>query len=384
MAKKGRETSKVILVLGNSDSGLYDFRKEVLTALMDAGCSVHVSVPDTGYVSKIKALGCICHDTVMERRGMNPAKDLKLFSFYLRLIKETGPAAVLTYTIKPNIYGGMACRLKRVPYLVNITGLGTTLEHEGMLQKMIVLMYRESLKAAGCIFFQNRYNREFMLEKGCIRKDMPTKIISGSGVNLKEHLPKPYPKGEQVRFVSVMRIMKDKGIEELLAAAEAVHREHPQVLFEILGAYEEETRSLYEPQIEDLQSRGIVQYYGYRDDVPAFYEHCQAVVHPSYHEGMSNVLQEAAATGRPVIASNISGCREIFEDGVSGIAFKPKDAAALTDAIRAFLSLSYEDRSSMGRRARAFVESYFDRDKVVRAYLETVGELTDLLLNIES
>lgn len=375
MAKSDERMSRSILVLGNSDSGLHDFRKEVLTALMDAGYRVHVSVPDTGYVEKIRALGCICHDTVMERRGMNPAKDMKLFAFYLRLIREVKPAAVLTYTIKPNIYGGMACRLKRVPYLVNITGLGTTLEHEGMLQKLIVFLYRESLKKAGCIFFQNRRNRDFMLEKGCIRRDAVTKIISGSGVNLKEHQPKPYPTGEQVRFVSVMRIMKDKGIEELLAAARAVHREHPETVFEILGAYEEESRNLYEPQIEDLQSKGIVRYYGYRDDVPAFYESCQAVIHPSYHEGMSNVLQEAAATGRPVIASNINGCKEIFEDGISGIAFAPKSAAALTDAVLAFLALSREDRASMGRKARAFVEENFDREKVVRVYLDTLREL---------
>lgn len=375
MAKSDDRMPRSILVLGNSDSGLHDFRKEVLTALTDAGYTVHVSVPDTGYVEKIRALGCICHETAMERRGMNPAKDIKLFSFYLRLIKEVKPAAVLTYTIKPNIYGGMACRFKRVPYLVNITGLGTTLEHEGMLQKLIVFLYRESLKKAGCIFFQNRRNREFMLEKGCIRADAVTKIISGSGVNLKEHQPKPYPNGDQVRFVSVMRIMKDKGIEELLAAAESVHREHPETVFEILGAYEEESRDLYQPRIEDLQSRGIVRYYGYRDDVPAFYESCQAVIHPSYHEGMSNVLQEAAATGRPLIASNINGCKEIFEDGISGIAFAPKSAAALTDAVLAFLALSGEDRASMGRKARAFVEENFDREKVVRTYLDTLREL---------
>ena len=366
---------KNVLILANSDSGLYDFRKEVLQALMQEGYEIHVSVPDTGYREKIRALGCVCHDTVMERRGMNPVKDLKLFRFYLRLLKEADPAVVLTYTIKPNIYGGMACRLKRVPYLVNITGLGTTLEHDGLLQKLIVFLYRESLKKAGCVFFQNRQNRAFMIEKGCISREADTKILPGSGVNLEEHAFRPYPPREPVRFVSVMRIMKDKGIEELLAAARQIHAEDPKVCFEILGAYEEETRQVYEPQIRDLQEQGFVRYYGYRDDIQTFYEGCQAVIHPTYHEGMSNVVQEAAAAGRPVIASDISGCREIFEDGVSGIAFAPRSAGALTDAIRAFLSLSYENRSSMGRRAREFVEQNFDRRRVVATYLEAVQRI---------
>ena len=367
-----RET---ILVLANSDSGLYDFRREVLTALMEEGYCVHVSVPDTGYVGKIRALGCVCHDTQMERRGMNPKKDLKLFSFYLRLIKEIKPVTVLTYTIKPNVYGGIACCLLQTPYLANITGLGTTLEHGGMLQKLIVFLYRQGLKGAACVFFQNRQNRDFMVEKGCVSRRAQTEILPGSGVNLEEHKFCPYPPDGAVRFLSVMRIMEDKGIGELLTAARAIHEDYPDVVFEILGAYEEETRQIYEPQIRDLQEQGFVRYYGYRDDIQTFYEGCQAVIHPTYHEGMSNVVQEAAAAGRPVIASDISGCREIFEDGVSGIAFAPRSAGALTDAIRAFLSLSYENRSSMGRRAREFVEQNFDRRRVVATYLEAVQRI---------
>lgn len=369
------EEKRNILILGNSDSGLHDFRKELLLALEEEGFSVHVSVPDTGYVQKIRALGCVCHDTVMERRGMNPLKDLKLFRFYLRLLQEIRPAAVLTYTIKPNLYGGLACRMRRIPYLVNITGLGTALEHGGMLQKLLLFLYRESLGSAARVFFQNRRNREFMLEKGCIRRETPTTLLAGSGVNLEANPFRDYPQGEPVRFLSVMRIMKDKGIGELLTAAKTIHSEHPETVFEILGAYEEESRGTYEPWIEGLQSEGIVRYYGYRDDMPAFYARCHAVVHPSYHEGMSNVLQEAAAAGRPVIASDISGCREIFEDGISGIAFRPGDAAGLTDALRAFLSLSPADRASMGRRARAHVEQHFDRRKVVSACLEAVREI---------
>lgn len=365
-----------VLILGNLDSGLYDFRKEVLTALLQAGYSVHVSVPDTGYLSGIEALGCTCHETVMERRGMNPVRDFRLFLFYVSLIKKVRPDAVLTYTIKPNIYGCLACRLLKVPRLVNITGLGTALENEGLLQKMLVCMYRESLKHAGCIFFQNRRNRDFMIEKGCVSKNENIRIIPGSGVNLKEHTVKPWPKEKEVRLLSVMRIMKDKGIEELLAAAQVIHREYPDAVFELVGSYEEETQAVYKPQIEHLQSEGIVRYYGYRDDVDYFYERCQAVVHPSYHEGMSNVLQEAAASGRAVIAGNISGCREIFEDGISGIAFETKSADSLTDALRAFLALSQEERIAMGKRARSHVEKHFDRETVVEAYLEMVQKLT--------
>lgn len=156
-----------LLILSNSDSGLYDFRKEVLKALLEKGFRVAVSVPDTGYVDKIKALGCEYIPTSFERRGMNPVKDMKLMLFYRRLMKEYRPLAVLTYTIKPNIYGGLAARLTGTPYLVNVTGLGTTLENGGLLQKMIILMYRTALKKAGCVFFQNKGNRDFMVQKKC-------------------------------------------------------------------------------------------------------------------------------------------------------------------------------------------------------------------------
>ena len=161
-----------ILILSNSDSGLYDFRKEVLKALMEKGFHVLVSVPDTGYVERIKALGCEYIPTAFERRGMNPFQDMKLLLFYRRLIKTHSPAAVLTYTIKPNIYGGLAARLTGTPYLVNVTGLGTTLEHGGVLQKMIVLMYRTALKKASCVFFPESGQPGFPGSEGlCHRKD---------------------------------------------------------------------------------------------------------------------------------------------------------------------------------------------------------------------
>ena len=360
-----------ILILSNSDSGLYDFRKEVLKALMEKGFHVLVSVPDTGYVERIKALGCEYIPTAFERRGMNPFKDMKLLLFYRRLIKTHSPAAVLTYTIKPNIYGGLAARLTGTPYLVNVTGLGTTLEHGGVLRKMIVLMYRTALKKASCVFFQNQGNRDFLVQRGCVTGK--TRVIPGSGVNLKEHLPQEYPADTPVRFVSIMRLMKDKGIEELLTAAQRIHERHPDTLFQILGAYEEETRQLYEPRVKALEEKGAIRYYGYRDDVPEFLKECQAVVHPSYHEGMSNVLLEAAATARPVLASAVEGCLDTFEEGRSGLAFAPQDADSLEAALESFLRLPYEKRREMGLCGRRFVEERFDRNFVVAAYLEELA-----------
>lgn len=360
-----------ILILSNSDSGLYDFRKEVLKALMEKGFHVLVSVPDTGYVERIKALGCEYIPTAFERRGMNPFQDMKLLLFYRRLIKTHSPAAVLTYTIKPNIYGGLAARLTGTPYLVNVTGLGTTLEHGGVLQKMIVLMYRTALKKASCVFFQNQGNRDFLVQRGCVTGK--TRVIPGSGVNLKEHLPQEYPADTPVRFVSIMRLMKDKGIEELLTAAQRIHERHPDTLFQILGAYEEETRQLYEPRVKALEEKGAIRYYGYRDDVPEFLKECQAVVHPSYHEGMSNVLLEAAATARPVLASAVEGCLDTFEEGRSGLAFAPQDADSLEAALESFLRLPYEKRREMGLCGRRFVEERFDRNFVVAAYLEELA-----------
>ena len=360
-----------ILILSNSDSGLYDFRKEVLKALMEKGFHVLVSVPDTGYVERIKALGCEYIPTAFERRGMNPFQDMKLLLFYRRLIKTHSPAAVLTYTIKPNIYGGLAARLTGTPYLVNVTGLGTTLEHGGVLRKMIVLMYRTALKKASCVFFQNQGNRDFLVQRGCVTGK--TRVIPGSGVNLKEHLPQEYPADTPVRFVSIMRLMKDKGIEELLTAAQRIHERHPDTLFQILGAYEEETRQLYEPRVKALEEKGAIRYYGYRDDVPEFLKECQAVVHPSYHEGMSNVLLEAAATARPVLASAVEGCLDTFEEGRSGLAFAPQDADSLEAALESFLRLPYEKRREMGLCGRRFVEERFDRNFVVAAYLEELA-----------
>lgn len=360
---------KRVLILANNASGLYDFRNELLLRLL-AEYEVHVSLPDEEEVPEIAEEGCVVHHTFLERRGMNPIKDGNLMMQYLKLMKQVKPDVVLTYTIKPNIYGSLCCRLLRVPYIVNITGLGSAFEEDGMLRKLVVFLYKTALKKAVCVFFQNAKNREIFAEFGIRGKK--ERLVPGSGVNLDRHILEEYPKeDEPVRLLFVGRIMKEKGIDELLYAAEKIKQEFPKVIFELAGSYEDD----YKEIIEKKEKAGIVQFIGYQKIIHPFYKKASAAVMPSYHEGMSNVVLEAAATGRPVLASDIPGCREGFDDGITGVGFAPRNKEAFYEAVKRFLNLSYEERKEMGKNGRKKIEQEFDRNIVVKSYIEEIEKI---------
>ena len=360
-----------ILVLSNNANGMYLFRKEVLLAFMDKGYETVVALPTDEYCEKIKALGFKVIPTEMERRGSNPIHDLKLFFRYIRLLKEEKPDVVLTYTIKPNLYGGLACRLKRIPYIINITGLGTALKSSGIMAKILLKFYQIVTAKASCTFFQNEANRQFMLDRGIGM--VKNRLLPGSGVNLIEHPLSLYPdETGGVIFLAVLRIMKDKGIAEYLECAKRITDEYNNTRFYLAGGYEEETRHIYEPVIKKLSDQGIIKYFGHIDNVPEVMAKSHVIVHPSYHEGMSNVLLEAAACGRPVLASDVAGCRETLQQGLSGLLFRPEDAESLIQAVKTILSYTESDRSQMGLRGREYIEHTFDREKVVKAYLEEI------------
>lgn len=226
-----------ILILANSASGLYDFRNELILELLNM-YEVHISLPDGEQVPQLAEEGCRMHHTAIDRRGVNPARDLKLLCSYWRLIRHIKPKIVLTYTIKPNIYGNICCRLQRVPYIANITGLGSAFENNGIIQKIVTVLYRAALKNAACIFFQNQENQKIFARFGIHGKK--SRLVPGSGVNLDRHCVQEYPlEEERMIFLYVGRIMQEKGIDELLYTAEAVYKEYPKVLFQLVGNYEE-------------------------------------------------------------------------------------------------------------------------------------------------
>lgn len=363
-----------VLILSNNANGMYLFRKEVLTALLDKGYTAIISLPHDEYCSKLEALGLRIIPTEFERRGSNPVHDFRLFLKYLGLLKDEKPDVVLTYTIKPNLYGGLACRIKRIPYIINVTGLGTALESPGILGNILLKFYRTASQKAACVFFQNSGNRQFMIDRGIAMDN--NRLLPGSGVNLDEHYFSPYPsENEGIVFLAVLRIMRDKGIAEYLKAAERIKREYPETKFCLAGEYEEETREIYEPEINRLSAEGILEYFGHIDNVSERMEQSHVIVHPSYHEGLSNVLLEAAACGRPILASDVPGCRETMQQGVSGLLFEPGDSESLIKTIKILLGYTEFDRKEMGLRGREYVENVFDRSKVVNAYLEEIENI---------
>lgn len=363
-----------ILILSNSFGGLHSFRKEVIQALRSQGNEVYISCPigkDKEKAEWFENIGCKIIDTKFKRQGTNPISDFKLMLYYRKLIRKIRPIAVLSYTIKPNLYGGMACALTGVPQLANVTGLGAAVEYPGLMQKFTIFLYKIGLRKTKTVFFQNEDNMQFCISHGMVKGK--TRLIPGSGVNLEYHSLKDYPKeDEPIRFIFISRIRREKGIDEYLATANAIKEKYPLTEFHVLGGCEGD----YQSQLKELHEKGIVIYHGQQPDVRPYIENVHCTIHPSFYpEGMSNVLLESCAAGRAVITTDRAGCREIVDDGINGYIVKQQDTVDLISKVEQFLSLPYENKKQMGLAARAKVEKEFDRQIVIDAYLEELDSI---------
>lgn len=356
-----------VLILANIDMGLYKFRRELLEELVKEN-EVYFCVPDGEFVESIKEIGCkFVPCTLMNRHGTNPIQELKLISFYKKVLREIKPDIVFTYTIKCNAYGGMACASLGVPYVANVTGLGTAIENGGMMQKISLTLYKMGLRKAQKVFFQNAENRDFMVNHGVVKGAYD--MLPGSGVNLNQYEVFPYPDGETVDFVFIARVMKEKGIDQYLDAAKEIRKRHPETRFHICGFCEPE----YDGRLQEEADKGNVIYHGLVADMKPIYQMISCTVHPTYYpEGLSNVLLESAASGRPIITTDRSGCREVVEDGVNGYVVKQQDSQDLIEKLEKFLSLSVDERKAMGLAGRVKVEREFDRKIVIQKYMDEV------------
>lgn len=354
------------MVLANNDVGLYQFRKELLEELLKEN-EVYILLPYGEWVEPLKKMGCKFIDTDVDRRGINPITDIKLMINYLGIFRKINPDLVITYTIKPNVYGGMVSRLLNVPYAINITGLGTAFESGGILTKLVSSMYKVACKKAKVVFFENLANREVFIEKHICTKKQAC-LLNGAGVNLEKYPSSEYPKGGTTKFLFMGRIMAEKGIGELFEAMNKILSDGIKAELHVLGGYEED----YKTKIETYEREGWLNYHGYQKDVRPFIYESHCFVLPSWHEGMANTNLECAASGRPLITSNIHGCKEAVIENVSGFLCEPKNVDSLYNAMKMFLDLPQEERINMGLAGRKHMEDIFDKNKVV---LETMKRL---------
>lgn len=357
-----------ILILANFDVGLYQFRKELIQELLKSN-EVYISLPYGKLVEPLEQMGCHFMDTPLERRGMNPMKDGKLFFTYLKLFKSVKPELVITYTIKPNVYGGFAARIARIPYAVNITGLGTAFQKNGMLKKLVTAMYKLGCKNAKVAFFENSENRQIFLNAKIVKEGQAC-LLSGAGVNLEHYTVMDYPGGDVTKFLFIGRVMKEKGVDELFAAMKMLADDGVPCTLDVVGGYEED----YRQTIETAEAEGWVKYWGYQEDVRPFIAASHCFVLPSWHEGMANTNLECAASGRPVITSNIHGCLEAVEDGVTGFLCEKKSADDLYLVMKKFAALSCDERKAMGLAGRSRMEGMFDKKRVVA---DTISHLME-------
>lgn len=362
---------KKVLVLVNHEITIFNFRRELIEKLIDEHYEVYITFPKGEKVPYFEELGCHYIETKVDRHGINPLVDFKLIVSYIKLMKSVKPDVVLTYTIKPNIYGGIVTRLLNKNQIANVTGIGTSFQENNIIKKIIVFLYKLSFKKTNILYFQNIENENIFLKNKIKAKKQ--RVLPGSGVNIKEFTYKPLKMKDEIDFIFIGRIMKDKGIEEYLYASKELKKIYQHCNFHIIGFFEDEK---YKSMITDYEKRGIIKYHGFQKNVKKFIENSDCIVNPSYHEGMSNVLLEAGAMGRPLIASNISGCKEIIEESINGFLFEPKNKYDLLKKMKYFTELSEEEKDSMSLKSRKKIENEFNRDIIISDYMKNIKKLT--------
>lgn len=355
-----------ILIVSNHSFMLYRFRRELIERLQEEH-EVVLSVPFVGHEDDFKAMGLRCIHAEIDRRGINPKADFKLLRHYWKLLKKECPDLVLTYSIKPNLYAGLVCAMLGIPFCANVQGLGTAFQRKG-LARFVTMLYKTALKKAKVVFFENEENAQEFIDRKILPQEKIT-ILPGAGINLERYPLTAYPYNDQVRFLYLGRIMKEKGMDELFCAMRRLYAElGSKVGLDLVGFFDDD----YESQVNALVDEGIAVFHGFQSEPVPYYTAADCVVLPSYHEGLSNVLLEAAAIGRPVITSDIHGCKETVDANVTGLLCRVKDADDLYQTMLQMAKLSRADREQMGLAAHSKVAREFEKTMVVRKTIDAI------------
>jgi glycosyltransferase involved in cell wall biosynthesis len=371
------QLDQTILIVVNSAWNLVNFRAGLIKGLKEKGFRVVAVAPVEIDRTFLEDLGCEFHEVKLLPQSLNPWGDLLFMVNVLWLIKRTRAKACLFYTAKPNVYGSLGARLLGVPYINNISGLGSVFIGEGWLVKLMTFLYRVALKGSSCVFFQNPDDRDLFIQQQIVRREQ-TQLLPGSGVNLEQFKPSGLVRSsdQAFTFVLIARLIKDKGVVEFIEAAQKVHQTHPDVEFQLLGFLGvQNPTAISKEKVEEWTQLPYIHYLGAADDVRPFIERSDCVVLPSYREGTPKVLLEAAAMGKPIIATRVPGCKEVVEDDVTGYLCEVKSPHDLAQKMVQMIELSAAQRARMGQLGRLKMEQQFSEQIVIDRYLVVLQAL---------
>ena len=374
MTQAAAQGPATVVIAANSAWNIVNFRRALVEGLLAAGWRVVALASDDGHAATIEALGAEFVPILIDSSGTSAIRDARLFADYLRILRRLRPRAFLGFTVKPNVYGSLAARVLGIRTINNISGLGTAFMSPGLLNRLVTRLYRLSLRKSERVFFQNPNDLALFVEKGLVRRHQAA-LLPGSGIDLQRFQPygRPRTADRSFCFLFVGRLLRDKGLVEYAQAARLLCPRWPDVEFAILGFAGSDNRSAVPiAEVERWQREGIVNYLGDTDDVRPFLQDANCVVLPSYREGLPRSLLEAAAMARPMVATDVPGCRDLITNGDNGLLCEVRSPASLAAAMEAMLRLDPAERQAMGQRARARVERDFDQAIVVDAYMEAL------------
>ena len=366
-----------VLLCANDLWNVANFRLPLIRALEQSGCRVTVAgPPDAGLQASLQTAERKVVPLPMRKEGLSPAEEGLLLARFMRLLQREQPDVLLTFTPKPNIYGALAAGWLGIPAIPNVSGLGTAFIRGGMLQQLLSGLYRAAFRRCPAVFFQNEEDLALFTSRGLVRPQQ-ARLLPGSGVDLNRFAPQPERAEDGTNcFLFVGRLLGDKGVRELVEAARQVRARHPEVRVQLLGFSDSANRTAIRmDEVERWVAEGTVEHLGAADDVRPHLAAADAVVLPSYREGLPRSLLEAAAMGKPLIATDVPGNRSLVEDGVNGFLCAPRDAGSLAAAMERFLRTSPVERKKLGDAARQKVVAGFSEAKVIRAYTELVDQL---------
>ena len=359
---------RTVVICANTAWNLANFRAPLIASLLADGHRVIAAAAADGSESKLRGLGAEFRSLPVQSSGRNPLADLRLLAAITRLLAGEPSAQLMTFTIKPNIYGALAARLTGNRTLATISGLGSAFLAGGLTGHLIDRLYRLGLGGARAVFFQNDEDRDLFVERRLVRADQ-IRRVPGSGIDLTAFAAMPLPGGAAPVFLFIGRLLLDKGVREFVEAARLVKASGHQAQFRMLGECGVDNPSAVPfSEVERWSADGTINYLGSAEDVRGSIAEADCIVLPSYREGVPRSLLEGAAMGRPLIATDVAGCRDIVEEASNGFLCEPRSAGALADAIRRMVELAPAERQAMGRRARAKVEREFAVERVVAAY----------------